>query len=98
MIRRLVLTDEAQEDYQDILLHTLEKWGETQLEIYDALLDKALNSIKEDPRLGKKNRQLPLTYRVYHVGRHYIVFREEGEDVIIVRILHDQMDLKRHIH
>jgi toxin ParE1/3/4 len=94
---RLVLTNEASDDYQDILLYTLERWGQKQEQIYDDLLDNALTSIRENPKIGRRLPKLPSRYRAYHVGRHYIIYREEGEDIVVFRILHDQMDLARHL-
>lgn len=73
------------------------------MEKYDALLDAALLAIQDDPIKGRGHPKLPAQYRTYHAGRHYIVYRlvvqlQEGDLIEVVRILHDQMDIARHIH
>jgi toxin ParE1/3/4 len=93
----LVITDEANDDYQHILLYTLEQWGEKQQEVYDDLLDAALSRLKQDPRLGRKLPQLPPAYRAYHAGKHYLIYRVEGLEVVVFRILHERMNLSRHL-
>jgi toxin ParE1/3/4 len=93
----LILSPQAIEDYEDILSYTLQMWGEEQLAVYDEMLDKALGIITEDPARGRKHRKLSAEYKYYHVGRHYIIYRLAGLEVQVVRILHDKMDIARHI-
>jgi toxin ParE1/3/4 len=92
------MSPEADDDYRGILAYTLRTWGEAQMEKYDTLLDTALLTIEDDPRQGRRHPKLPANYRYYHAGRHYIVYRIEGEQLEVVRILHDQMDITPHIH
>ena len=35
-------------------------------------------------------------YRSYHQQRHLIFYRVVGQDIEIIRILHDSMDVPRH--
>lgn len=35
-------------------------------------------------------------YRKYHIGRHLIFYREADEGIVIIRILHDRMDVEAH--
>jgi toxin ParE1/3/4 len=97
MSYNLVLTGEAQDDFEDILAYTQNKWGEGQRKRYAIQLNNALEMLEENPRLGTKYPKLPPIYQTYPVGRHYIIYRMEGSDVIVLRILHDRMDLPRHI-
>lgn len=98
MTYKLVLTDEAKDDYQDILLFTRERWGEQQQQPYDDLLDAALIAIRENPKKGRARQGLPKGYKLYHAGRHYIAYRIEQQTIYVARILHDKMDIARHIH
>lgn len=50
----LFLSPQAEDDFADILQYTLETWGENQVYVYRAVLDKALLTIKQNPRLGIK--------------------------------------------
>jgi toxin ParE1/3/4 len=93
----LVLSHQAQADYEDILGVTLRTWGEQQYDRYAALLDDALLALQDNPSLGHRSRQLPARYRLLHAGRHLIVYRFTEGTVYVIRILHDRMDVRQHI-
>lgn len=94
---QIVLSEEARLDIKGILSYTLQTWGEEQQIKYSSLLDAALQNIRENPGKGRRHAKLPEELRYYHVGRHNVVYRVEGERVEVVRILHDRMDMGRHI-
>ena len=93
----LVVSDQAQADYEDILSVTLRTWGEQQYHRYAALLNDALLALQDNPSLGHRSRQLPARYRSLHVGRHLIIYRFTEGIVYVVRILHDRMDVRQRI-
>ena len=93
----LVVSDQAQADYEDILSVTLRTWGEQQYDRYAALLHDAFLALRDNPALGHRSRQLPAQYRLLHVGRHLIVYRFTAGTVYVVRILHDRMDVRQRI-
>ena len=97
MTYTLVLTDEAQEDFEDILASTQLKWGDEQRQRYAVLLNTALEKIANDPRLGRKRQGTPPGYQLYHAGCHYIVYRVMAQTIFVARILHDRMDIARHL-
>ncbi len=97
MTYTLILTDEAQEDFEDILAFTKIQWGEEQQQKYAALLNKALEQLEDDPRRGRSRQGLPKGYKLYHASRHYIAYRVEKQNIYVARILYDQMDIARHI-
>jgi len=93
----LVLSHQAQVDYEDILSLTLQRWGEQQHDRYAALLHDTFLALRDNPALGHRSRQLPAQYRILHVGRHLIVYRFTESLVYVVRLLHDRMDIRRHV-
>ena len=93
----LVLSDQAQADYEDILSEMLRRWGEQQYDRYAALLNDAFLALQDNPSLGHRSRQLPARYRSLHVGRHLIIYRFTEGMVYVVRILHDRMDVRQRI-
>lgn len=93
----LLLSEQAQEDYEDILSQTLQRWGERQHDRYAALLNDALLALCDNPALGNRSRQLPARYRMLHVGRHLIVYRFTDNVIYVVRLLHERMDIRRHV-
>jgi toxin ParE1/3/4 len=97
---------EAEKDFARILTYTKARFGHQQAEVYKATLLEALAALGEGPNiLGSVARDeiLP-NLRTLHVarrgrrGRHFIMYRAGQRNVIdIIRILHDAMDLLRHI-
>lgn len=90
---RLELTEPAIADFRDILSFTLQIWGELQFSEYKRKIDGALIIVAENPHSGCKKHGL----LVFQIGRHQIFYRLQGDVVYILRILHDRMDVVRHL-
>jgi toxin ParE1/3/4 len=93
----LIITAEANEDYEDIMAYTLVTGGVDQLSIYDDKIQEALTIITQDPQRGRKHKKLSSHLRYYHVGRHFIIYQIEATTVQVLRILHENMDISRHV-
>jgi plasmid stabilization system protein ParE len=100
---QVVLTGSARRDFEEILSRTTETFGARQAERYAATLRAALRDLSEGPDhpLVRRFEGAGLLHigRRGRAGRHFIAFRHlDGERrVIVLRILHDSMDLKQHI-
>ena len=94
---RLILSPKAQQDVEDILQYTGEKWGESQVPIYHNKLNRALESILADPSSGQITGDLSESHLVYPVGSHVIVYRLQANVIGVVRILHKRMSLPLHV-
>lgn len=103
---RIRLGDEAERDFGRILKYTKDTFGQRQVDVYRATLIEALAALEAGSDvLGSVARDeiLP-NLRTLHVarrgrrGRHFIMYRPaQGNVIEVLRILHDQMDLARHI-
>lgn len=98
----IVLGEEAERDFSGIIDWTAENFGPRQTERYADLILAAIDSIAEDA-LSNRSRErdeIGAGYRTLHLarpGRHFVLYRLEGrETALIVRILHDSMELSRH--
>ena len=106
---RVRLAAKAQDDYQDILQWTVDQFGVDQARAYADTLTIALEDLCSGPEiLGVKARgEIGPNLYTLHVarkgrkGRHFVMFQvgqRPGENVIdVLRILHDSMDLQRHL-
>jgi toxin ParE1/3/4 len=90
----VVLTKRAQEDYRQILLYTLQTWGEQQQIAYSATLLQALQTLGNNPRIGRRRDDLRPGYHSYAVGQHIILYRITARRVSVSRIVHNRMDLR----
>jgi len=93
----LVLAERAQDDFEDIILYTEQTWGEKQADEYASVIRRALQSLKQNPRMGHSRSELRPGYRCFHAGRHLILYRIEASIVYVVSILHERMDVRIHL-
>jgi toxin ParE1/3/4 len=104
------LSAAAEADFQRILRWTREHFGEAQApRVYAATLSAALEALAAGPTvMGAKPRSdIAKGLFTLHVarhgrkGRHFVMFRvghDQGREVIeVLRLLHDAMDLPRHL-
>jgi len=93
--RRIELSQQAKEDFRDILSYTLTTWGESQMEKYRASINDALHVILSNPSAGRPS--VKQTLKVLAVEHHRIFYRTIDDTTYVVRILHERMDRSRHL-
>ena len=94
---KIKFSDDAREDVQDIADYTFETWGEKQETAYLDSLHEKLAEISATPERWRKREDLFAGCQVASIGRHIIFFRVQDEEIFISRILHQSMDIPRHI-
>ncbi len=106
---RVRLSAAAVADFHAILDWTAERFGAAQARAYQQTLIDALDALRGGPKaIGARPRNdVGRDLYTLHVarnhrrGRHFILFRpmssEAGGIVEVVRLLHDSMDLARHL-
>lgn len=92
-----LLSPKAQADIDDIWNYTAETWGVAQAVAYIGDIRDACMALVRGERLSR-----PVTVREgYHkslVGSHSLYFRRSGGGtIIVIRILHQSMDVERHL-
>jgi len=103
------LAGTADSDFESILLWTLEQFGDVQAETYSETLSAAVQAliagpeqpgIKARPEIGRDLFTLHVA-RNGGRGRHFVLFRVDARpgnrQIDVLRILHDSMDLARHV-
>ena len=58
--KQLVLSTLAEEDYEDIKVYTVMAWGAAQWAAYETALVRALESLAENPEIGRARDDLRL--------------------------------------
>lgn len=89
---RLELTEAAENDLEAILNYTVLQWGEQQVDIYLAVIEKALQMIQDNPDLGLTKYGVSGQLKGYKAGKHIIFYRLEDKTIYVVRILHGSMN------
>ena len=103
------LSASAEADFRQILRWTSNHFGTMQAKIYAETLSSAMQALCAGPTIiGAIERpEIGANIRTLHIarngrkGRHIIVFRISGpegsKEIDILRVLHDSMDLERHL-
>ena len=103
------LAEAAGQDYQAILRWTVENFGRAQARTYAKTLNSALQDLAQGPDvIGARLREdIGPDIHTLHVarhgrkGRHFVVFRivpsPDTSIIEVLRLLHDSMDLPRHL-
>ncbi len=87
----------AEADLLDIFLHGIEHWGETQARNYANTIKETLNQLSTSPALGIKRDELYPDSRSFPAGSHILFYKEIDNGIAVARILHQNMDAKKHL-
>jgi toxin ParE1/3/4 len=85
------LTVRAELDLLDIADYTLQTWGVEQSVRYLDRLEERCHFLAERPQLGQRCDHIRPGLRRSKQDKHVIFYRYEGDDILIVRILHHRM-------
>ncbi len=100
------LSAEAEHDFPRIPDYPIGTYGERQSDLYKTLIQESLATLSPGPEVpGSVARDdIRPGLRSVHIsrpgrrGRHFIVYHAVSDNLVVVlRILHDAMDLPRHI-
>ena len=103
---RVRLGAAAEVDFANILKWTVENFGARQSRAYRDTLLQAIGELANGPDAAgsKAGDEIMLGLRTLHIvrrgrrGSHFLMYRAAQNSTIeIVRILHDRMDLQRHV-
>ena len=103
---RIRLGAAAELDFANILKWTTENFGARQSRVYRDTLVQAIGELADGPDVaGSKARdEIMPGLRTLHIARqgrrgsHFLMYRAAAKSTIeILRIVHDRMDLQRHL-
>lgn len=103
--RRIVeLSPEADDDRLLAYLNTQQRWGESQAEKYDALIQEVMQALADNPASApfvprpdaNGIRSYTARWKGSHHG-HRIFFQETNEGIWVIRIFHTAMDWPKHL-
>jgi len=91
-------TNKAVYDLTQIWNYTLNKWSEDQADRYYHMLLENCKAISINPEIGKTYFSVAEDLFGFKAGRHLIFYRRiNDKEIEIIRILHEQMDIKNRI-
>ncbi len=100
---RLIRSPRSKRDVREVIAFTLERWGESQARVYGQLIKAALDAVAADPSRGRSLKGRPdiLAFPIRRGGqpaRHALFYRIQADGtVVVLRLLHDAMDVAQHL-
>lgn len=92
---KVILSEAADADLEDIFDYTLEEFGLDQAVSYVSEFDDTFEIISENPEIGRKREEVREELRSLTKDKHVIFYRILIDHIRIVRILHDSRDLPK---
>ena len=92
----LTFSPAAVADIGAIWDYTAENWGVGQADRYVADIRSACVALADGESVGRRVDVLD-SYLKFPVGRHLIFFRKVGPGIVVIRVLHQSMDVERHL-
>lgn len=93
----LTVTPKAESDLTGIWLYTCEEWGVDQADVYLDQLEAGMNQLVNHPSLGADYTHVLPGYRRLPVEHHAVFYQVHEPEVLIVRVLHEDMDAPRRL-
>lgn len=89
------LSGAARAELREIRLYSVEHFGRSVADRYLRGFADVFRLIGEHPQIGPVEEGLDRRVRTYTYRRHLIVYRFDGEQLVVSRILHQARDLAR---
>ena len=86
------LSRRARQDIVDIYLHSEDAFGEAHADRYVADLESMFAFLAEHPMAARERVELTPPVRIHPYRAHLIVYRLDGDDVLILRLRHGRTD------
>lgn len=83
----------AEQDLVNIWLYTWHEWGEQQADFYLDELERAIQLVAEQPKLGRLREEFVPPVRIFNHAHHLLVYHVVPEGIRIIRVLHKNMDV-----
>jgi len=96
-MKRFVLSEEAAADIDGILDYTYARFGAAQAESYYDSLRRCFRMLAENPAIGRLRTAVQPPLRSHHHRKHVVFYDSLEEHILIVRVLHERMDIERHL-
>ena len=92
MLNQLLYLEDVK-DLGKIYEYSFHSWEGIQADKYQDELYNAMEQICNNSEIGIRYDQSKISYRKFLVNRHLLFYKVNTKDCIIVRILHERMDL-----
>jgi len=97
-VKRLVLTEIARADLAKIRRYSTRTWGPDQTTKYMDALRDTMKGLVQGTVFTRTRDFLKPDIQMASSGRHSIFFEADESRILVVRVLHESMDYRRHLN
>ena len=94
---RYQFTDKAERDLEGIIDYTVQEWGAAQANTYLDGLETRAQLLAENPGLGTARETISKGLLSFPYESHILYYKKHTRGIVIVRVLHQQMDPVKHL-
>ena len=87
------ISELASQDIDSIIDYTIENFGVDVMVDYHSSLENCFEAIAANPEIGMESNFIRNGYLRFNHRSHVIFYQVTGLDVLIVRVLHNSMDV-----
>ena len=96
-MKRLDVTEIARADLASIRRYSTRTWGPDQTTLYMDALRNTMTGLVRGSVITRPRDDLRPGLLMATSGRHSIFFEADDTRILVVRVLHDRMDYRRHV-
>jgi toxin ParE1/3/4 len=91
-------TRQADSDLKEIYRYTRRTWDKVQAARYTGQLEQCFRMLADNPHAGIRRDELqPSGLHSFVHGSHVVFYQPQPYGVLIVRVLHGNQDVRRHL-
>lgn len=88
------VSKKARQDIREIGLFTQRRWGPERRRKYLAGMSNCIERLSETPAMAPLRREYVPPVRLHLYESHLIVYLDDSDGILIVRVLHKSMDVQ----
>ena len=92
-----VFSKEAENDLVEIYRYGFIIFSESKADLYIEALKEKYQFLADMPKLCPNRDEFDPSVKIHHHRKHLIIYVTEGDSTLIVRVLHDRMDIQHHM-
>jgi toxin ParE1/3/4 len=94
---RYVFSNEAENDLVEIYRYGFITYGENKADLYIEALKEKCQFIADMPDICPDRDEFNPPVKIYHHKKHLIIYIVETDFILIIRVLHERMDIQQHM-
>ena len=96
-MRPYVFSKEAENDLVEIYRYGFINYGEKKADQYIEALKEKCQFLADVPNFCPDRDEFNPPVKIHHHRKHLIIYVIANNDILIVRVLHDRMDVQQHM-